>query len=121
MYTLSENCPRKDVCVQNGKGLIHIKDLTDKEGLYGHGRMFSHVTVDPGCSIGYHSHEGEFEVYYILSGTAKIVDEGEEYLLHAGDMMQCKSGHAHSIENAGETPLEHIALILYENPAHVTD
>ena len=41
MYTLSENCPRKDVCVQNGKGLIHIKDLTDKEGLYGHGRMFS--------------------------------------------------------------------------------
>ena len=45
MYTLSENCPRKDVCVQNGKGLIHIKDLTDKEGLYGHGRMFSHVTV----------------------------------------------------------------------------
>ena len=23
MYTLSENCPRKDVCVQNGKGLIH--------------------------------------------------------------------------------------------------
>ena len=48
MYTLSENCPRKDVCVQNGKGLIHIKDLTDKEGLYGHGRMFSHVTVDPG-------------------------------------------------------------------------
>ena len=39
MYTLSENCPRKDVCVQNGKGLIHIKDLTDKEGLYGHGRM----------------------------------------------------------------------------------
>ena len=51
MYTLSENCPRKDVCVQNGKGLIHIKDLTDKEGLYGHGRMFSHVTVDPGCSI----------------------------------------------------------------------
>lgn len=36
-------------------------------------------------------------------------------------MMQCKSGHAHSIENAGEAPLEHIALILYENPAHVTD
>ena len=34
MYTLSENCPRKDVCVQNGKGLVHIKHLTDKEGLY---------------------------------------------------------------------------------------
>ena len=55
MYTLSENCPRRDVSVHNGSGLIHIKDLTDKEGLYGHGRMFAHVTVDPGCSIGYHA------------------------------------------------------------------
>lgn len=32
MYTLSENFPEKDVCVQNGKGLIHIKELTDKAG-----------------------------------------------------------------------------------------
>ena len=31
MYTLSENCPRKDVCVREGKGLIHIKELTDKD------------------------------------------------------------------------------------------
>ena len=66
MYTLSENCPRVDTCVQNGQGLIHIKHLTDKEGLYGHGRMFAHVTVDPGCSIGYHDHQQETEFYYII-------------------------------------------------------
>ena len=36
MYTLSENCLRKDVCVQNGKGLVHIKELTDKEELPSH-------------------------------------------------------------------------------------
>ena len=34
MYTLSKDCPRKDVCVREGNGLIHIKELTDKEGLY---------------------------------------------------------------------------------------
>ena len=62
MYTLSENCPRKDACIREGKGLIHIKELTDKEGLYGHGRMFAHITVDPGCSIGYHDHQHETEV-----------------------------------------------------------
>ena len=66
MITRSENCPRRDACVQKGKGLIHMKDLTDKEGLYGHGRLFAHVTVDPGCSIGYHPHEHETEFYYII-------------------------------------------------------
>ena len=34
MYTTSENCPRKDVRVWEGKGLIHVKDLTDQKGLY---------------------------------------------------------------------------------------
>ena len=38
MFTPSDKCPRRDACVQNGKGLIHMKDLTDKEGLYNHGR-----------------------------------------------------------------------------------
>ena len=107
--------------VMGGKGEILSRIFLDPKDAAGAGRLFAVNTIAPGCSIGYHSHEGEFEVYYILSGTAKIVDEGEEYLLHAGDMMQCKSGHAHSIENAGEAPLEHIALILYENPAHGTD
>lgn len=39
MFTPSDKCPRRDACVQNGKGLIHMKDLTDKEGLYNHGRL----------------------------------------------------------------------------------
>ena len=45
MYTTSENCPRKDVRVWEGKGLIHVKDLTDQKGLYGHGRLFTHTVV----------------------------------------------------------------------------
>ena len=52
MFTPSDKCPRRDACVRNGKGLIHMKDLTDQKGLYDHGRLFAHVTIDPGCSIG---------------------------------------------------------------------
>ena len=114
MYTLSENCPRKDVCVQNGKGLIHIKDLTDKEGLYGHGRMFAHVTVDPGCSIGYHNHEHETEFYYIIKGEAVFNDDGKEVIVHAGDICAPGSGHYHGLENRTEEPVELIALIVME-------
>ena len=114
MYTLSENCPRKDVCVQNGKGLIHIKELTDKEGLYNHGRLFAHVTVDPGCSIGYHTHDHETEFYYIIKGEAVFNDNGKEVILHAGDIGATGYGHSHGLINRTEEPVELIALIVME-------
>ena len=114
MFTLSEGCKRADVCVQNGKGLCHIKHLTDKEGLYGHGRMFAHVTVDPGCSIGYHPHEHETEFYYILKGEALFSDNGKEVILHAGDVAATGYGEGHSLENQSQESMELIALIVTE-------
>lgn len=114
MYTRSENCPRADACVRNGQGLIHIKHLTDKEGLYGHGRMFAHITVDPGCSIGYHDHQHETEFYYIIKGEAVFQDDGQEVLLHAGDIAATGYGHSHGLINRTEEPVELIALIVME-------
>lgn len=114
MYTLSENCPRQDANVRDGKGLIHMKVLTDKEGLYNHGRVFNHVTVDPGCSIGYHSHEHETEFYYIIKGEAVFNDDGKEVILRAGDIGATGYGHSHGLENRTDEPVELIALIVTE-------
>lgn len=100
--------------VMGGRGEILSRHFLSQEDAAGTGRLFAVNTVAPGCSIGRHSHQGEFEIYYILSGTAKVTDDGEEFILGEGDMQQCRSGHSHSIENAGDTPLEHIALILFE-------
>ena len=114
MYTLSENCLRADACVRNGNGLIHIKHLTDTEGLYGHGRMFAHITVDPGCSIGYHDHQHETEFYYIIKGEAVFNDDGKEVLVHAGDICATGYGASHGLENKTDEPVELIALIVIE-------
>ena len=114
MYTLSENCPRADACVRNGNGLIHIKHLTDKEGLYGHGRMFAHITVDPGCSIGYHDHQHETEFYYILKGQGLFNDNGEKKAVAAGDICATGFGEVHGLENTGAEDLEMMALIVME-------
>ena len=114
MYTLSGNCPAKDVCVQNGKGLIHIKELTDKAGLSDHGRLFAHVTVNPGCSIGYHTHEHETEFYYIIKGEAVFNDDGKEVILHPGDIGATGYGQGHGLENKTDEPVELIALIVGE-------
>ena len=114
MLTRSENCRRADVCIQNGKGLCHIKHLSDKEGLYGHGRMFAHVTVDPGCSIGDHPHDHETEFYYILSGEAVFNDDGQEVAVRAGDICATGYGQVHGLENRSSEPVELIALIVME-------
>lgn len=114
MVTRSENCPIREANVQNGKGLIHMKDLTDREGLYGHGRMFSHVTINPGCSIGYHPHHHETEFYYILKGEGVFNDNGEEVLVHPGDICATGFDQFHSLENQSSEPLEMIALIVCE-------
>lgn len=99
-----------------GKGQLEIHHFLNKEDAYGAGRLFAVNTLAPGSSIGYHKHEREYEVYFILEGKAEIVEDGETYFLEPGDMMQCRDGSGHSIENVGDTPLRFLALILNVYP-----
>ena len=114
MYTRSENCPRRELCIQNGKGLVELKDLTDREGLYGHGRMFAHVTIRPGCSIGDHPHVHETEFYYVLKGEGVFNDNGKEVVVHAGDICATGYGEVHGMENRSDEVLEPIARSVRE-------
>lgn len=114
MYTLSESCPRRETCIQNGKGLTKMKDLATKEQMYNHARLFSHIVLEPGCSIGYHTHTHETEFYYILKGEAVFSDNGKEAVLHAGDVAATGYGEGHSLENRSQETVELIALIVLE-------
>ena len=114
MITRSENCVRRDACVQGGEGVIHIKDLTGRAGLYGHGRMFSHIVVDPGCSIGDHPHHQETEFYYILRGEGLFNDNGTETVVRTGDLCATGGGERHGLKNQTDEPLEIIARIVME-------
>lgn len=68
--------------------------------------------LEPGCSIGYHCHEINCEMIYILSGEARcLYDDGEEYLT-AGQCHYCPKGHSHSLINASTTePLTYFAVV----------
>lgn len=114
MVTRSEGCPVRHECIRNGRGLIHLKDLTDREGLYNHGRMFAHLVIDPGCSIGEHTHEHETEFFYILKGEGLFNDDGNKVTVRAGDVCATGFGKLHSMENVSDQPLEMIALIMME-------
>ena len=114
MYTLSENLPHKEMKAFDGMGTILSTILTDKEGLYGHGRLFNHSIINPGCSIGYHVHNHETEFYYIRKGEAVFNDDGKEVILHAGDIGITGYGQGHALENRSNEPVEMIALIIME-------
>jgi len=97
-----------------GKGLLKNTQFLNKDDAANTGRSFVKSVLTPGSSIGYHQHKGEFEVYYILSGTALVNDNGVEHVLGPGDSLLTKNGCSHSIENVGEVDLEYIAIILFD-------
>jgi mannose-6-phosphate isomerase-like protein (cupin superfamily) len=97
----------------NGKGEITVRNLLNgPEEMNNKGRAFVHTTVYAGSKIGLHKHEGDFETFYILSGTGKYDDNGNIVDVHPGDVYVCREGESHSIEAIGEN-IEMIALILY--------
>jgi quercetin dioxygenase-like cupin family protein len=99
--------------LKGGEGTVKIVNILGKEELYGLGRLFAVSIIPPGASIGRHTHEGDFETYYILKGRARVNDNGAVAELGPGDMTQCKDGDFHSIENIGDMDLEYLAVILY--------
>ncbi|MFR7889237.1 MAG: cupin domain-containing protein, partial [Bilophila wadsworthia] len=92
---------------------ILAAELLNGEVFAGKGRVFNHCVLKPGCSVGRHRHVGDFEVYHVLSGTGLYFDNGELKPVTAGDVMICKDGEEHMLENDGTEDLEFIALILY--------
>lgn len=63
------------------------------------------ATLKKDCSIGEHTHTTNFEVIYVLSGTAKITINGVEEFIEAGNAHFCKTGSTHMIEQYGDDDL----------------
>ena len=113
---------RKDECsieyrehMRDGDGTVRLTHLISEPAeLNDNGRLFAKLTLEPGCSIGYHVHEHDSELFYILKGTAEYSDNGEIYEVSAGDVTICPVGKGHSIANKTDEVVEFAALILYE-------
>ena len=55
------------------------------------------LTLQPGSSIGLHTHEDSCEIMYFLSGT--------------GLCPYCPRGHSHSVVNTGTEPLVNLGIV----------
>jgi mannose-6-phosphate isomerase-like protein (cupin superfamily) len=101
---------------RDGKGPVQVTHIMEKTELRANCRLFSKVTLPPGSSIGYHLHDKEEEVYFILSGQGEVNDNGEIRTVNPGDAVLTGNGASHSIENKSDKPLEFIGAVLTYNP-----
>ena len=100
--------------MRDGDGTVQLTNfITGPEELCQKGRLFSKITLNPGCGIGYHVHEGDEELFYILKGTAEYSDNGTVTQVTAGDVTICPSGEGHAIANRTDETVELIAVIVY--------
>ena len=97
--------------VQNGEGHMYRYLLLNDEQIHGELTYVSSITLEPGCSIGVHTHTGDNEMYYIYEGTGTYTDGDETYPVQAGDVLFCNDGETHGIANESSAPLRFVALM----------
>lgn len=67
--------------------------------------------LEPGSSIGMHTHEGTSETVYILEGSGVMRCDGTDETLVPGVCSYCPEGHTHSLINTGNSPLHFIGVV----------
>ena len=67
--------------------------------------------LQPGCSIGLHTHDTSSEVIYVLEGVGTTILDGVTEILQPGDCSYCKKGGTHTVMNKGEADLVFFAVV----------
>ena len=97
-----------------GEGHVIIKHILGEKELNGKCGLYAQVTIEPGCSLGYHEHHNESETYYILSGQGDYDDNGTVRPVKAGDVTFTPDNHGHGLKNTGDNDLVFMALIIFD-------
>ena len=90
---------------KGGKGIAFLKKHEDELGKILLGRL------EPGSSIGYHKHETDSEMIYIVRGKATFFYDDVQEEVGAGGCHYCPMGHSHSMANQGIEDLIFFAVV----------
>lgn len=100
--------------LREGKGLVKREFIVEGNNLRGKAKLFSKIIIPPGNSIGMHDHVDDFEIYYILKGKGRVLDNKKFVEVNEGDAVYTADGNEHYIENIGNEDLEFIAVVINE-------
>ena len=68
------------------------------------------VTLNPGHSMNYHSHQHRDEVWTVISGEGTTVVDGFEQAVHPGDVITMAAGCRHTVFAKTELKLIEVQL-----------
>ena len=108
MIIRSEEIPAEERTGERNGTIIR---LLNTQQMHGKNRLFARITLRPGARVPEHQHNDEFEVYYILSGSGMVNENGTMRSFKAGDVIFTGHLESHSLENTGDTDVDYIALI----------
>lgn len=129
-----DNMEEKAVeCFKGGIGITHLRKFENELGKIILGRL------EPGATIGLHTHETNSEIIYIISGTADFLYDPESHgdvdqdpvdtnkeaspeydasvisekteTVRAGGCHYCPKGHSHSMINNGDEDIVFFATV----------
>lgn len=98
--------------MRGGKGSVTIRHFFKPDEIKAKCRLCSRLILPPGAGIGQHKHETEDELYIIERGVGILDDGRNKIKVEPGDAILTGNGECHSISNAGNKPLELIAVIM---------
>ena len=98
--------------MKGGKGQVVQHHAFKENEIPAPCRVCATLVLEPGCSIGTHAHEGEDEIFYIVSGTGTVNDNGTLRTVTAGDAVLTGNGAVHGIENTGSDTLTVFAVVV---------
>ena len=98
-----------------GAGKIFNRVIVSQETMYNKNRLFQHGYLKRGDEVGWHVHNGDGEIYYILAGEGDFNDNGTVVKVRAGDVCWTPDGEGHSLVCTSDEPLEMIALVVYSS------
>lgn len=86
-------------------------------GLGGHPFDLEQQKLPPGgAAAPFHAHAAQWELFFIISGTATVRADAETATLHAGDVVIHPPGEAHQIRNASATD-DLLFWLVADNPS----
>ena len=99
--------------MRGGEKSVKITHFFDeKNELQSPTRLCAKLELEPGASIGFHTHEKEEEIFVVLAGKALIDDNGTIREVTVGDTILTGNGAGHSVKSLGPETLQMLAVIV---------
>ena len=96
----------------NGKGEILLLHRFSQEEMFDKCSFCAEIFFAPGQSMGYHKHEKDMEIVYVLSG--EIVysqDDGSERTIYPGSMAIVGAGQGHGMRNDSNKDAKVLSIV----------